>query len=144
MKSKQRDQNLMEKDTHKFQTWILPYFRDFIFVVWHCILSETLKVDSADFSKSHLCCAVLKVFYISHGRVLIKIEHWHFHHPSFKYIFLIQEQVSPSARKTSRKDLKWMETFQIDVKEKANCKEKIILSYPHQVLETKFLFAPSA
>lgn len=37
-----------------------------------------------------------------------------------------------------------METFQIDVKEKANCKEKIILSYPHQVLETKFLFAPSA
>lgn len=63
IKSKQRDKNLLEKETHKLQIWILPHFRDFKFVVWHCILSEMLKVDSTDFSKSHLCCAVLKVFY---------------------------------------------------------------------------------
>lgn len=37
-----------------------------------------------------------------------------------------------------------MEAIQMDVKEKANSKEKIILSCPHWVLETKFLFATSA
>lgn len=37
-----------------------------------------------------------------------------------------------------------MEAIQIDGKERANGGEKIILSCPHQVLETEFLFATSA
>lgn len=37
-----------------------------------------------------------------------------------------------------------MEAIQIDGKERANGREKIILSCPHQVLETELLFATSA
>lgn len=49
-----------------------------------------------------------------------------------------------SARKTSRRDLKEMEAIQIDGRERANVGEKLILSCPHCVLETEFLFATSA